>query len=181
MLPSTYPRAGNDKHIPIIVGERLKTFTATYGPPIKKIPKIEKLRANVEVGNQKDNFGNSLFGGVSGTDKPFEVGSNGHVKYNGSSLAKEIQVTSGLAVKQNFSGIDVFDNVKSSEGAFSIFSIADDLIDSLQIELNSGTSANLFSKSSTAILRLPNSGPEADVSFKLLIDGKTVSLNEKVN
>ena len=53
VLPSTYPRAGNDKHIPIIVGERLKTFTATYGPPIKKIPKIEKLRANVEVGNQK--------------------------------------------------------------------------------------------------------------------------------
>ena len=53
ILPSTYPRAGNDKHIPIIVGERLKTFTATYGPPIKKIPKIEKLRANVEVGNQK--------------------------------------------------------------------------------------------------------------------------------
>ena len=49
----TYPREGNDKHIPIIVGERLKTFTATYGPPIKKIPKIEKLRANVEVGNQK--------------------------------------------------------------------------------------------------------------------------------
>lgn len=134
----------------------------------------------VEVGNQKDNFGNSLFGGISGTDKPFEVGSNGHVKYNGSSLAKEIQVTSGLAVKQNFSGIDVFDNVKSSQGAFSIFSIADDLIDSLQIELNSGTSANLFSESSTAILRLPNSGPEADVSFKLLIDGKTVSLNEKV-
>ena len=89
-------------------------------------------------------------------------------------------MTSGLAVKQNFSGIDVFDNVKSSQGAFSIFSIADDLIDSLQIELNSGTSANLFSKSSTAILRLPNSGPEADVSFKLLIDGKTVSLNEKV-
>ena len=53
ILPSTYPRAGNDKHIPITVGERLKTFTATYGPPIKKIPKIEKLRANVEVGNQK--------------------------------------------------------------------------------------------------------------------------------
>ena len=53
VLPSTYPRAGNDKHIPITVEERLKTFTATYGPPIKKIPKIEKLRASAEVGNKK--------------------------------------------------------------------------------------------------------------------------------
>ena len=53
ILPSTYPRAGNARYIPIIVGDRLKTFTAIYGPPIKKIPKIEKLRANVDVGNQK--------------------------------------------------------------------------------------------------------------------------------
>ena len=53
ILPSTYPRAGNARYIPITVGDRLKTFTAIYGPPIKKIPKMEKLRANVDVGNQK--------------------------------------------------------------------------------------------------------------------------------
>ena len=53
VLPSTYPRAGNDKHIPITVEEKLKTFTATYEPPIKKIPKIEKPRASAEVGNKK--------------------------------------------------------------------------------------------------------------------------------
>ena len=53
ILPSTYPRAGNARYIPITVGDRLKTFTAIYGPPIKKIPKMEKLRANVNVGSQK--------------------------------------------------------------------------------------------------------------------------------
>ena len=53
----------------------------------------------VDVANQKDNFGNSLFGGVSGVDKPFQLGANGQVNYSGSSLAKEIQVTPGLAVK----------------------------------------------------------------------------------
>ena len=60
-------------------------------------------------------------------------------------------MTSWLGSQTELFRIDVFDNVKSSQGAFSIFFIADDLIDSLQIELNSGTSANLFSESSTAI------------------------------
>ena len=53
ILPNTYPREGSARYIPITVGDRLKTFTAIYGPPIKKIPKIEKLRANVDAGNQK--------------------------------------------------------------------------------------------------------------------------------
>ena len=53
ILPSTYPREGKARYKPIIVGDRLKTFTAIYGPPIKKIPKIEKLNAKVIVGNQK--------------------------------------------------------------------------------------------------------------------------------
>ena len=44
----------------------------------------------VDVANQKDNFGNSLFGGVSGVERPFQNQANGTVKYSGSSLAKEI-------------------------------------------------------------------------------------------
>ena len=57
----------------------------------------------IDVANQKDNFDNSLFGGVSGAIKPFEQDASGKVNYSGSSLAKEIQVTPGLAVRQNFS------------------------------------------------------------------------------
>ena len=56
----------------------------------------------IDVANQKDNFDNSLFGGVSGAAKPFQQDANGKVNYSGSSLAKEIQVTPGLAVRQNF-------------------------------------------------------------------------------
>ena len=53
ILPSTYPSEGKARHTPMVVGDRLKTLTAIYGPPIKKIPKIEKLNAKVIVGNQK--------------------------------------------------------------------------------------------------------------------------------
>jgi len=72
----------------------------------------------VDVANQKDNFGNSLFGGVSGVERPFQNQANGKVKYSGSSLAKEIQVTPGVAVRQNFSGLEVFQKISGSDGIF---------------------------------------------------------------
>ena len=66
----------------------------------------------LDVANQSDNFGNNLFGGVSGSESPFQMNSNGEVFYSGSSLAKEIQVTPGLSVKQNFSGMEVFQKIE---------------------------------------------------------------------
>ena len=98
----------------------------------------------IDVANQKDNFDNSLFGGVSGVGKPFQQDASGKVNYSGSSLAKEIQVTPGLAVRQNFSGLEVFQKINGSDGDFSVFEVVDNLIDSLKIDLNSGKSSNLF-------------------------------------
>jgi len=134
----------------------------------------------LDVANQKDNFGNSLFGGVSGTEKAFSVNFAGEVNYNGSSLAKELQVTPGLTVKQNFSGLDVFQTVPGSDGNFSIFEAVDDLIQSLKVELNGGTSDNLFDTASSTVLKLPNSASEAELGFKLAIDDKIVEINQKV-
>ena len=134
----------------------------------------------VDVANQKDNFGNSLFGGVSGVDKPFHLSANGQVNYSGSSLAKEIQVTPGLAVKQNFSGLEVFQKINESDGDFSVFEVVDDLIASLKIDLNSGISSNLFVNSQSATIKMPNTGPKANMSFQIQAGEKIININQDV-
>ena len=134
----------------------------------------------VDVANQKDNFGNSLFGGVSGVDKPFQLSANGQVNYSGSSLAKEIQVTPGLAVKQNFSGLEVFQKIDGSDGDFSVFEAVDDLIASLKIDLNSGISSNLFVNSQSATIKMPNTGPKANMSFQIQAGEKIINISQDV-
>ena len=134
----------------------------------------------VDVANQKDNFGNSLFGGVSGADKPFQLSANGQVTYSGSSLAKEIQVTPGLAVKQNFSGLEVFQKINGSDGDFSVFEAVDDLIASLKIDLNSGRSSNLFVNSQSATIKMPNTGPKANMSFQIQAGEKIINISQDV-
>jgi flagellar hook-associated protein 3 FlgL len=132
----------------------------------------------LDVANQSDNFGNNLFGGVSGSKSPFQMNSNGDVSYAGSSLAKEIQVTSGLSVKQNFSGMEVFQKIEGSDGDFSIFNLVDDLIESLKIDLNSGQSSNLFRDAKSIAIKLPNTGSEASISFKIEAGENSLDLNE---
>ena len=134
----------------------------------------------IDVANQKDNFDNSLFGGVSGSGKPFQQDGNGKVSYSGSSLAKEIQVTPGLAVRQNFSGLEVFQKISRPDGEFSVFEVVDDLIESLKIDLNSGKSSNLFSSSQSATIKLPNSGPKANMSFTIEAGEKTININQDI-
>ena len=132
----------------------------------------------LDVANQSDNFGNNLFGGVSGSENPFQMNSSGDVSYSGSSLAKEIQVTSGLSVKQNFSGMEVFQKIEGSDGDFSIFNLVDDLIESLKIDLNSGQSSNLFRDAKSVAIKLPNTGSESSISFKIAAGKNLLDLNE---
>ena len=132
----------------------------------------------LDVANQKDTFGNNLFGGVSGVDKPFEVNSNGEVNYVGSSLAKEVQITQGLAVKQNFSGLEVFDNIQNQGSSFSVFEVVDDLIASLEIDLNSNVSSNILNSSGSAIIQLPSTGPEGRMALSLNIDAFEINIDD---
>lgn len=134
----------------------------------------------IDIANQKDNFDNSLFGGVSGAAKPFQQDANGKVNYSGSSLAKEIQVTPGLAVRQNFSGLEVFQKINGLDGDFSVFDVVDDLIDSLKIDLNSGKSSNLFKDSQTTTIKLPNTGPQANISVAIQAGEKTINISQDV-
>ena len=132
----------------------------------------------LDVANQKDTFGNNLFGGVSGVDKPFEVNSRGEVNYVGSSLAKELQITQGLAVKQNFSGLEVFDNIQNQDSSFSVFEVVDDLIASLAIDLNSNVSSNILNDSGSAIIQLPSTGSEGRMAFSLNVDAFEINIDD---
>ena len=132
----------------------------------------------LNVANQKDTFGNNLFGGVSGVETPFEINSMGQVTYLGSSLAKELQVTEALAVKQNFSGFDVFNNIQNENGSFSIFEVVDDLISSLEIDLNSNISSNIFNNTNSAVIKLPSTGPEARMALSLNIDDSQIDIDD---
>ena len=132
----------------------------------------------LNVANQKDTFGNNLFGGVSGVETPFEINSKGKVTYLGSSLAKELQVTEALAVKQNFSGFDVFNNIQNENGSFSIFEVVDDLISSLEIDLNSNISSNIFNNTNSAVIKLPSTGPEARMALSLNIDDSQIDIDD---
>jgi len=132
----------------------------------------------LDVANQKDTFGNNLFGGVSGVEKPFEMNSKGEVNYLGSSLAKELQVTQGLAVKQNFSGLDVFDNIQDQDGTFSVFEVVDDLMTSLETDLNSNVSSNIFKNTGSAVIQLPSTGPEGRLAFSLNIDATKIDIDQ---
>ena len=132
----------------------------------------------LNVANQKDTFGNNLFGGVSGVETPFEINSMGQVTYLGSSLAKELQVTEALAVKQNFSGFDVFNNIQNENGSFSIFEVVDDLISSLEIDLNSNISSNIFNNTNSAVIKLPSTGPEARIALSLNIDDSQIDIDD---
>ena len=132
----------------------------------------------LDVANQKDTFGNNLFGGVSGVETPFEINSDGKVNYLGSSLAKEVQVTEALAVKQNFSGFDVFKNIKNENGSFSVFEVVDDLISSLEIDLNSNISSNIFKTSTSAVIKLPSTGPESRMALSLNIDAIRIDIDD---
>ena len=134
----------------------------------------------VEIANQSDSFGNSLFGGVSGKHLPFELSGDGKVSFLGSAMAKQISVSNGLTVMQNFSGADVFLNAKGPNGNFSVFELVDDLVSSLSQDLNSGTSSNLLLNANSVVLEMPDTGSEAELSLTFRTPSGTAEFTSTV-
>ena len=120
-----------------------------------------------DLANQNDSFGNSLFGGHSGTKNPFVMDNNGSVSYVGSALKREVKVSPSLYVQQNVAGNELFNNISDGAEKTSIFQIVDDFIFSLENDLNSGYSSNLLSDGDSVDLVFPSSGAEADFEFVL--------------
>ena len=129
-----------------------------------------------DLANQNDSFGNSLFGGHSGTKNPFVMDNNGSVSYVGSALKREVKVSPSLYVQQNVAGNELFNNISDGAEKTSIFQLVDDFIFSLENDLNSGYSSNLLSDGDSVDLVFPSSGAEADFEFVL----KTGSTENKI-
>ena len=132
------------------------------------------------LANQEDGFGNSIFGGISGKKKPFLMDKNGDVSFVGSGIPKQIKVGSDAFVNQNFSGQDVFQNLTYENQSFSIFELVDDYITSLEVDLSSSRSKNLFSDATSVDLIFPSSDDEATVEFKLDFGNIVHSVSAKV-
>ena len=129
---------------------------------------VERLKKEIlDIANMNDSFGNSLFGGVSGKEKPFSIDSKGTVAYVGSALAREVKVSPSLHVRQNFAGNSLFENIASGNAKISVFDVIDDFAESLKNDLNSGNSSNLLSNGSSVDLVFPSSGSESKIEFNL--------------
>ena len=142
---------------------------------------VERLKKEIlDIANMNDSFGNSLFGGISGEEKPFSIDSNGTVSYVGSALAREVKVSPSLHVRQNFAGNSLFDNISSGNGKISVFEVIDDLAESLKNDLNSGNSSNLLSNGNAVDLVFPNSGAEGKVEFNLDTGGDKYKISSTI-
>jgi len=133
-----------------------------------------------DLANQNDSSGNSLFGGVSGNKNPFIMNTDGSVSYEGSALRREVKVSPSLSVQQNFSGLEIFNNISDGEGKTSIFKLIDDFVLSLEKGSNKGHSSNLFSDSGAVDLVFPSSGSETDFEFVLTTRDSTSKINTTI-
>ena len=141
----------------------------------------ERLKKEMfDIANMKDSFANSLFGGVSGEEKPFSIDSKGIVSYVGSALAREVQVSPNLHVRQNFAGNSLFENIASGNSKISVFEVIDDFAESLKNDLNSGNSSNLLSNGSSVDLVFPNSGLESKIEFNLDTGGNKNKISSTI-
>ena len=142
---------------------------------------VERLKKEIlDIANMTDSFGNSLFGGVSGEEKPFSIDSKGTVSYVGSALAREVKVSPSLHVRQNFAGNSLFENISSGNAKISLFEVIDDFAESLKNDLNSGNSSNLLSFSNTVDLVFPNSGSESKIEFNLDTGGEKNKISSTI-
>jgi flagellar hook-associated protein 3 FlgL len=142
---------------------------------------VERLKTEIlDIANMNDSFGNSLFGGVSGEEKPFSIDSKGTVSYVGSALAREVKVSPSLHVRQNFAGNSLFENISSGNGKISVFEVIDDLAESLKNDLNSGNSSNLLSNGTAVDLVFPNSGSEGKIEFNLDTGGNKNKISSTI-
>ena len=155
----------------------------TFSPKEREnfINDVQMLKKEIlDVANQQDSFGNSLFGGIAGLEKPFKIDRSGNVTYEGSALGREVQVSPSLHVRQNFPGNAIFENIKSGNSKISVFAVIDDFVASLKSDLNSGTSSNLLSEGNSVDLVFPSSGSEAKIEFTLNTGGAVNKISSAI-
>ena len=61
---------------------------------------------------------------------------------------------------------------------FTKSKLLNDLIASLEIDLNSNVSSNIFKNTSSAVIQLPSTGPEGRLAFSLNIDATKIDIDQ---
>jgi flagellar hook-associated protein 3 FlgL len=125
----------------------------------------------LNLANGRDALGNSYFSGTSGQVEPFNSNNMGAISYSGSAVGKSLQVGRDHHLRQNFSGEEVFSSVGPTGSKFSIFEAIDEFSRSLDYDMGSVQSSNIFSTGSPKEISLPQSGAAANYKFDLIVNG----------
>ena len=134
----------------------------------------------LDVANQKDSLGNLLFSGIAQKESAFVTDKKGAVQYQGSGIAKETRISSGLSVQNNFAGSEVFQNIDGLSGKFSVFELIDNMITSLENPTNSFQFETSLENDNFEILTLPETGQKAEISFSVNVKGTSKTISSTV-
>lgn len=80
----------------------------------------ERLDSLVASANSRDYNGDYIFSGYQNQIKPISQAANGQYVYNGDDGQKVLQVTSSTFIPTSDSGFDLFENIPSGNGIFSV-------------------------------------------------------------
>ena len=142
---------------------------------------IEGIKREIlSIANGRDALGNGYFSGTSTDIEPFKINNSGQVNYHGSAVEKTLKISRDHDLRQNFSGTEVFLSAGTANDKFSIFEAIDEFSQSLDHEIASGISSNLFSKGASVDIVFPNSGQVNSYKFDLLADGIVYNIDAKV-
>lgn len=105
------------------------------------------------LANTTDANGQGIFGGYNGVDRPFEMKTDGTVKYLGNRGQNSLQISENMTVSTNIDGGSAFMRINTDGGRRNLFDIVD-------LTINAVETASAFSPKA-------NANWYADVYFEL--------------
>ena len=117
------------------------------------------------LANTRTSDGSALFGGYATDISPFVQDAAGRVQYHGDGGAHTLAASETMRLPTSVNGAEVFMQVETNDGIFSIF----DIVDSFDAALatDASTQDNLSSASNTLSLSFSGDRVPRDVSFTL--------------
>ena len=161
----------------------VESTNGLLSPDQRKLFKLEIASIKTEImdiANATDANGNAYFSGNSGVIEPFKVDNFGSISYSGAPSSRSLQISRNSELRQNFSGDEVFLSAGQANAKFSVFDALDSFSQSLDYEIASTQSSNLFSKGTSLDLVLPGSGQEANFKFDLVSNGTSYAIDANV-
>jgi flagellar hook-associated protein 3 FlgL len=155
---------------------------------------VSQMReALVGLANTRTSDGQALFGGYSTDIVPFVQDAAGRVQYHGDGGAQTLAASETMRLPTSVNGGEVFMQVKTDDGNFSIFDIVDSfdaalanrtsMTDSLSSEAQSGLSLSFSGDRVPRDLSFTLSGPEGSATILAheVVDGSHERLLLEIN